>query len=141
MQRIHEIKSNLLHYRAEYDSDQKVIYICWEGLSHLDSIVELFKKMMAFMRTHQVIGIVQNGEQMKGTFIKANKFIGEQVIPFFDKCGVKYNIGGFTMDVFTRFSLEQLLKIINTKVELNFFKSFAEAKTYIEGKMNVKLAW
>ncbi|HEY0743167.1 MAG TPA: hypothetical protein VGD40_16985 [Chryseosolibacter sp.] len=126
--------------RSEYDEANQVVILHLGGMVNVEKTKDVFQKTMKFMETHHTTAVIYNGESLTGTFTQLNDYIAKEVSPFYDKQGVKYAITALSMDVFTRFAVNSLLKMLKTNREVKIVRTFGEAKAYLEAKMNVKLS-
>lgn len=124
---IHEEKTSTFYGSASYEPASKVIVIRNEGLINEAAATVVWRKAIEFAKSNPTRGILSDAEKIKGTFSKMNSFYKNEAVPQFEKAGVAYVYTGMTNDIFTRFAMNQLLKMIDTKIEIKVFSTFKEA--------------
>ena len=138
MNMIHEIKTTSFCMNANYEADKRTIFVYIEGLVHEPSAVETWLKILDFSKTSEVIGVVINSEKLKGTFTRMKDFFKDQVGPSLVISGVKYIYIGLTQDVFSRFAMNSLLKILTNKIEIKIFSTTLEAERLLHQKLKME---
>jgi hypothetical protein len=139
MTTIHEEKTSTFYSSASYEPNSKVIVINNEGLVNEDAATLVWRKSIEFAKTNSTHGILSNAEKLKGTFSKMNSFFKNEAVPALEKTGVLYVYTGMTNDIFTRFAMNQLLKIIDTKIEIKVFATFKEATELMARKLETEV--
>lgn len=139
MTTIHEEKTPTFYGSVSYEPNSKVIVIKNEGLINEDAATLVWRKSIEFATSHPIQGVLSNAEKLKGTFSKMNSFFKNEAVPAFEKAGVLYVYTGMTNDIFTRFAMNQLLKIIDTKIEIKVFATFTEATELMSKKLGVEI--
>jgi len=133
---IHEQATGAFRAAATYDPDSKVIIVKNEGLIHEPTATDVWRKAVEFSKNNPTVAILVDSEKLKGTFSKMNNFFKNEVVPAFEKAGVKYTYIGMTTDIFTRFAMNQLLKILSTGIDLKVFSTVKEARELLQQKIN-----
>jgi len=133
---IHELATATFRASASYDPASKVIIISNEGLIHEPTATEVWRKAVEFSKNNPSVAVLVDSEKLKGTFTKMNGFFKNEVVPSFEKVGIKYAYIGMTTDIFSRFALNQLLKILSTGIDFKVFSTAKEAKETLQQKIN-----
>ena len=136
---IHEERTPLFYNSASYEPTSKIILIINEGLVNDTVATLVWRKAIEFAKSNPVQGVLSDSENLKGTFSKMNSFFKSEAVPAFEKAGVLYVYIGMTNDVFTRFAMNQLLKMINTKIEIKVLNTFKEATELMAKNLGVEV--
>jgi hypothetical protein len=139
MTTIHEEKTSTFYSSAFYDPNSKIILVKNEGLVNEELATIVWRKSIEFAKRNPVIGLLSDAERLKGTFSKMNSFFKNEAIPALEKTGVLYVYTGMTNDIFTRFAMNQLLKIIDTKIEIKVFATLREATEVLTKKLETEI--
>ncbi len=134
---IHEEKTSSFYGSAAYEPNSKIILIKNEGPFNEAAATIVWRKSIEFAKSNPVQGVLSNAEKLKGTFSKMNSFFKNEAVPAFEQAGVLYVYTGMTNDIFTRFAMNQLLKMINTKIEIKVFATFREATELMAKSLGV----
>lgn len=138
---IHEANNVLFTIKAQYEPNNKVVFVYNEGLINAEQVEEVWRKIIEFSKNNSIIAVLNDGEKMKGTFTKINGFFKNEVIPKFEANGIKYVYNSLSSDVFTRFAMNSLLKMINTKIDIKVFSGAEEARKTLEKTMQTEVSY
>jgi hypothetical protein len=127
--------------QSEYDDETQTILKTFSGVFDLDKYIEAERQILAFMQKNNTIAVLMDVDNMKGTFTGANRWIKENVEPVYNRSIKFVSVGFAGQDVFTRFAMSSLLKLMKFEYEMTMHKNFDTAKLWLEKKMNRKLNW
>lgn len=136
---IYEEKTLLFYSSASYEPNSKVLLIKSEGLVDEVAATLVWRKSIEFAKSNPIQGVLSNSEKLKGTFTKMNSFFKNEAVPAFEKAGILYVYTGMTSDIFTRFAMNQLLKMVDTKIEIKVFATFKEATELMSKSLGVEV--
>ncbi|MDN4163940.1 hypothetical protein QWY31_00425 [Cytophagales bacterium LB-30] len=123
--------------QAYYDEVHKIVWNRYIDLVNPDLLIEMHRAVMKFVVQNPTVACFYDLTNMKGTFTKTLNFLIKEYEPTLYKNNVIY--GSFAMnekDVFMKFAMNQMFKVMSTKMELKVHKTIDEACKWLGEKMN-----
>lgn len=115
--------------KAQYDRENKVLWVTYNGVVNVDLAIENFKAIIAELDKYPLRGGIFNCMEMKGTFTKVNEWLKVEWYPALPKEYICWSMA--TNDVFTRFAANILINTMTPKeITAKLFGSLDKAEEF-----------
>jgi hypothetical protein len=114
---------------ATYYPEKKRILFKFTGYNKMETMIEMYKKIHDYMKSHETVSFLNDLREMKGTFTNLTDWLFSNMRNTLD-LGLKCIAIVTSDDVFTEFAAEDFSKRVQI-LELKIFKDMGEAEEWV----------
>lgn len=116
--------------KAVYIENNNRIFFEFKGYLKLDDAIEMYTKVLAFMRTNRVVSFLNDLTELQGSFTNLTRWIFENMKEIVS-LGLKYDALVMNDDIFSQFAAEDFSKKVSA-FEFMLFPKMSEAEKWLE---------
>ncbi len=114
-----------------YDEEKKLLRNSFQGPVIIENGMHIFESELEFVETHAVYGLFIDTRKLSGSFSQVNPYLEEIYYPEMMKHGLHYVSIIVPYDIFSQFSLEDMIQRMG-KLELRTFFRFDDGIKWLE---------
>ncbi len=114
-----------------YDEEKKLLRNSFQGPVIIENGMHIFESELEFVETHSVYGLFIDTRKLSGSFSQVNPYLEDIYYPEMMKHGLHYVSIIVPYDIFSQFSLEDMIQRMG-KLELRTFFRFDDGIKWLE---------
>ncbi len=118
-----------------YYPELKISRINYTGIVDMEAMLEAFKFMIENGSKTESLAVIGDLTQLRGTYTMLLDYLKENVYPYMEEKGIKYNALILNTDGFIKFSTRKLMEHINN-VEIKAFDNEEKAFDWVMEKIS-----